>query len=80
MTVVLKNAVTTTGMTYTYDVGAVEVVGTFRAVRRGNDVRLISNDDCGEDVLRLSSARMRRFAAKHKPAQSWYDEDMAGLY
>jgi len=29
---------------------------------------------------RLANVRLRKMAAKHQPPQSWYDEDMEGLY
>jgi hypothetical protein len=29
---------------------------------------------------RLSNARLLKFAATHEPPQSWYDEDMEGLF
>jgi hypothetical protein len=27
-----------------------------------------------------STAKLKKLAAKHKPPQSWYDEDMEGLF
>jgi len=28
----------------------------------------------------LSNEKLRKLAAKHQPPQSWYEEDMEGLY
>jgi hypothetical protein len=73
MTISLAPAFTT-GLTYT--LGTSEVAGVV-PVRFGDEIRLVNKE---VSVSRLSSVRLRRFAAVHRPPQSWYDEDMEGLY
>jgi hypothetical protein len=75
MSVWVSNAITTSGGLYTMLVPSVfDVVGVM-ATRRGSQICLVN-----KEVPRLNNLRLRRFAAQHAPPQSWYDEDMEGLY
>jgi hypothetical protein len=46
----------------------------------GNNLPSESTDETDVKVIHIPNERLLRYAAKHRPAQSWYDEDMTGLY
>jgi hypothetical protein len=74
MTATLTSSVAS-AKTYRYRPG--DYVSDYRAIRFDSDVVVIRAEQC---VPQLSNAKLLKFAATHRPPQSWYDEDMEGLW
>ena len=73
MTVCITEA-TTSGSMYAF---GVPEMGGVVPIHRNGEICLVNKE---ETTIRLSNLRLRHFAANHMPPQSWYDEDMEGLY